>query len=478
MQMSLIKTAPTKIASISLLLGVFLVPCLSVQAQNTSVPAGVSRYQPTVFPDRIILMPTASPYNSQTVNWRTHSAVAVSEAEIIEADATPGLHVKAREVKGTTSALITDNGLSHHHQVTFTELKPDTLYAYRVKGGQTWSEWLQFRTASSEAFSAFSMIYFGDAQNALKSHFSRTVRQAFMHAPQAKVMVHAGDMVNSRSGILDDEWGEWFDAGGWPLAMVNQIVASGNHEYIKVNEDTPEEYRVLVPQYTHQFGIPQNGPESFRDTAFYTDYQGVRFIVLNSTAATDDEQQAIVQAKWLKQVLQSNKSRWTIVVYHHPMVSVSKGRDNPILRKHWQPLFEQYGVDLVLQGHDHTYGRYQPKAGKQPAGQGPVYVVSVAGPKMYLVSDYARKNMAKVAEDTQLYQVINIEADQLSYESRTVTGQLYDAFTLQRKQNGSKVLQNVPVAAAERHCSNHDPVARADDRCWQGTAFGPDDGEE
>lgn len=469
---------PIKRVSISVLLSVVLGMSPIVQAQNTSVPAGVSRYQPTVFPDRVILMPTASPADSQTVNWRTHSAVTTAEAEIIVADATPGLHVNAVSVTGKTSALLTDNGLGHHHQVSFTNLKADTLYAYRVKGWNTWSEWFQFRTAAENTFKPFSFIYFGDAQNALKSHFSRTVRQAVLDAPDARLMVHSGDMVNSRTGILDDEWGEWFDAGGWPLAMMNQIIATGNHEYIKIHEDTPQEYRELVTQYPHQFGIPQNGPETFRDTAFYTDYQGVRFIVLNSTAATDDEQQAIVQAKWLKQVLQSNKARWTVVVYHHPMVSVSKGRDNPILRKHWQPLFEQYGVDLVLQGHDHVYGRYQPKAGKLPAGQGPVYVVSVAGPKMYLVSDYARKNMAKVAEDTQLYQVINIEADQLSYESRTVTGKLYDAFTVQRKQNGSKVLQNVPVAAAERHCSNHDPVARADDRCWQGTAFGPDDGEE
>lgn len=473
-----LKKLSIKMVSTSVVLGCLLGANLNVLAQNTSVPAGVSRYQPTAFPDRIILIPTASPADSQTVNWRTNAAVAQAEAEIIVADATPGLHVNAQAVMGSTATLTTENGLGHHHQVTFSNLKPNTLYAYRVKGQQTWSEWLQFRTASAGDFTPFSMIYFGDAQNALKSHFSRTVRQAFMHAPQAQLMIHAGDLVNSRSGNLDDEWGEWFDAGGWPLAMVNQVIASGNHEYIKVNEDTPEEHRVLVPQYTKQFGIAQNGPESFRDTAFYTDYQGVRFIVLNSTAATDDEQQAIIQAKWLKQVLQNNTARWTVVVYHHPMVSVSKGRDNPILRKHWQPLLEQYGVDLVLQGHDHTYGRYQPKTDRLPAGQGPVYVVSVAGPKMYLVSDYARNNMAKVAEDTQLYQVINIEADTLSYESRTVTGQLYDAFSLKRQKNGSKVLQQVSGAVKERHCANDDPAARADERCWQGTAFGPDDGAE
>jgi acid phosphatase type 7 len=48
----------------------------------------------------------------------------------------------------------------------------------------------------------------------VKSHFSRTLRQAALDRPDARLMVHAGDLVNQRFGNLDDEWGEWFDAGG------------------------------------------------------------------------------------------------------------------------------------------------------------------------------------------------------------------------------------------------------------------------
>jgi hypothetical protein len=64
---------------------------------------------------------------------------------------------------------------------------------------------------------------------------------------------------------------------------------------------------------------------------------------------------------------------------------------------------------------------------------GTVYVVSVSGPKMY---DITKDDFAvRVAEDTQLYQIISIENDILQYRAYTATGQLYDAFTLQ-KQDG------------------------------------------
>lgn len=62
---------------------------------------------------------------------------------------------------------------------------------------------------------------------------------------------------------------------------------------------------------------------------------------------------------------------------HHPVYSTAKNRDNTILRERFKPIFEKYGVDLVLQGHDHTYARGG--LGKKR----PVYLLSVAGPKMY-----------------------------------------------------------------------------------------------
>ena len=62
---------------------------------------------------------------------------------------------------------------------------------------------------------------------------------------------------------------------------------------------------------------------------------------------------------------------------------------------------------------------------------GTIYVVSVSGPKMYHNTDYSF--MQRVAEDTQLYQVIDVDQDKLRFEARTAIGDLYDAFELHKR---------------------------------------------
>ena len=59
---------------------------------------------------------------------------------------------------------------------------------------------------------------------------------------------------------------------------------------------------------------------------------------------------------------------------------------------------------------------------------GTVYVVSVSGPKMYELQRHAF--MKKQLANTQLYQIIHIDGDELRYEARTAIGELYDSFTL------------------------------------------------
>jgi 3',5'-cyclic AMP phosphodiesterase CpdA len=146
--------------------------------------------------------------------------------------------------------------------------------------------------------------------------------------------------------------------------------------------------------------------------------------------------------------LAKNKSPWVVCTFHHPVFSTAKDRDNAVLRQTWKPILDTYRVDLVLQGHDHTYGRtgletpsmLPETIGNVSSGEnqvdrttGTVYVVSVSGPKMYNLQP--SNLMKRVAEDTQLYQIIHVDGDTLRYEAKTAAGNLYDAFTL-RKQVG------------------------------------------
>lgn len=430
---------------------------------NTLIPDGMQRYAVSPFPDRVILLPSADPATAQHVAWRTDSSVQESVAQLTLAQNTPGLHLTAHKVEGSFSTLTTENGEAHHHQVTFSDLEPDTLYAYRVKGANTWSEWFQFRTPQAE-FADYTALYFGDAQNAIRSHYSRTVREAIRKAPDAKAMLYAGDLVNARYGVLDDEWGEWFEAKGWIGASITQLPATGNHEFITADDG----HRHLVDHWPAQFPLPNNGPEGLEKTVYYTDIQGVRYIALDSTEALQNDDKARIQGEWLREVLTDNPNHWTIVYYHHPMFSVSLGRDNPALRQHWQPVFDELGVDLVLQGHDHTYGRGH-DIGKpvDDDATGPMYVVSVAGPKMYLVSEQAEASMNRNAEDVQLYQTLAFEASRLVYKAYTVTGELYDAFDLVRQSDGSIMVEDKAPNTPEIRCQNPNPMVQT--RCWNGT---------
>lgn len=391
-------------------------------------------HRPSALPDRIILTWTGDPTRSQAVTWRTDPTVGRALAQLAPAADGPDFVGAAVDVPAASTDLETDLGPARCHTAVFEDLEPSSDYLYRVGDGVNWSEWIRFTTAS-EGPEPFSFIYFGDAQNDVKAHWSRVIRQAFADAPRAKFLLHAGDLINHADA--DAEWGDWFRAGGWVNATMPSIATPGNHEYGRSLADG----RALSSHWRPQFAFPTNGPEGLEETAYYIDIQNVRIIALNS-----NEKQA-EQVEWLESVLADNPNGWTIVTFHHPIYSAARGRDNAELRRLWQPVFDAYGVDLVLQGHDHTYARSGlvtfeenlPEGARARSGRaGTVYVVSVSGPKMY---DLDREDwMARAAEDTQLYQIVSVDGPNLIYQARTATGRLYDAFVLRKQPDGPNVL--------------------------------------
>ena len=119
-------------------------------------------------------------------------------------------------------------------------------------------------------------------------------------------------------------------------------------------------------------------------------------------------------------------------------------------------MYDRFKVDIVLQGHDHTYARSKlmqhenVSAGVnvQTEDAGTMYVVSVSGPKMYDVG--GQPYFRKTAANTQLYQIIFVDGDELRYEARTAVGRLYDAFTLQKRAGQSNLLIERDALPAEK----------------------------
>tara|TARA_B100000212_G_scaffold326082_2_gene288263 strand:+ start:326 stop:1903 length:1578 start_codon:yes stop_codon:yes gene_type:complete len=475
-------------------------------------------YNPTPYPDRIILTWEGDPSTSQVVNWRTDTTIKQAYAQIVVANSN-GRSFNPTQVKAKRTYLKTDINDAYFHNVSFKNLKPNTLYAYRVGDGEIWSEYFHFKTANNEE-KPFSFIYLGDAQNQIKTHWSRVFREAFREEPRAAFIIHAGDLINIDN--MDKEWGEWHNAPGWVNGTIPIIATPGNHEYqnasknnriwtnkydidininilsiedispgikklmIKDNQNqmgfitikdsgeilnfdpeiekitgynkkdlidnltfldkkpifdrlrNPKGTKIVSKHWRPQFSFPiQNVPDPrLKETVYFLDYQGVRIISLDSNIAVES------QKSWLRKVLKNNPNKWTIVTFHHPLFSTSYNRNNVEIRKHWKPILDEFRVDLILSGHDHSYMRtgiiknisnnvssdseknYDPNIGT-------VNVISVSGPKMYEIKN--KDSAKKFKENTQLYQIIFIDDKKLRFRSYTAVGELYDEFILKKR---------------------------------------------
>jgi 3',5'-cyclic AMP phosphodiesterase CpdA len=404
-----------------------------VAASYTAKTGKQSRFKAI---ERIILTFKADPASTQAVTWRTKQAVNKATAQISPANPSPDFGENAKVYHAITSTVESGKRKFYYHSVNFTNLTPDTLYSYRVGADDNWSEWFQFRTASDQPGS-FSFIYFGDAQNEIRSLWSRAIRSAFLASPKARFMIHAGDIVEH--GDSDSDWQEWFDAAGWIFAMVPSMPAAGNHEYRSARVSS----RKLSPFWQPQFMLPENGVKELNETVYYVDYQGVRFVVLNSNRKLDK------QARWLEKILARNPNNWTVAVLHHPVHALVYIPDVKSLDQLWKPIFDKFKVDLVLQGHEHIYARMADREKNSKQLRGPVYITSVSGPKMYELK--SRDRMDRIGENTQLFQVISVSRDILYYRAVTVTGETYDAFNILKGDNGrNQFFERIPSDAPER----------------------------
>ncbi|UGU16455.1 metallophosphoesterase family protein [Sinomicrobium kalidii] len=405
---------------------------------------------PAKVPDRIIANLTVHPESSIAVNWRTNRQIDSGFVQIAVATDGPEFRLEGvRTVKAKTEAVENRNKKrdeplvkAHYHSAFIDQLQPATTYVYRVGDGgeddRLWSEWFQVTTASDRAEDDFSFIYFGDAQNEVKSMWSRVVRSSYSMFPKVDFMLHAGDLVNSHDSNL--EWGEWFYAGSFIHATIPSIMTPGNHEYRD---------EVLTPLWRPQFTLPQNGPlDAVKESCYFVDYQNLRVISIDAVSFEDKEQSRKAQAQWLDSVLTVNPGKWSAVFLHFPVLSVAKRRDddNSALKKALKKVIDKHRVDLVLQGHDHTYARGEVKnlaTGVTGADEtGTIYAVSVSGPKMY---ESAKKDwMERRGEYTQLFQIINIKGDTLRYQSFTPTGHIYDAFDLVKKNGKKRLFNKIP----------------------------------
>ena len=400
---------------------------------------------PSSEPDRVILNLTEDPETSIAVNWRTDTTVRSGFVEWAPATPGPDFRDQATKLEAQREALNVKHKdepevKANYYSATVKNLLPGKKYVYRVGSEGYWSEWYQVQMPDA-AKEKLSFVYFGDAQNDIKSMWSRVIREAYKTLPTVDFMLHAGDLINRHDRDL--EWGEWFYAGDYIHATIPSVMTPGNHEY--------GTGVILSPQWRPQFNLPKNGPKGLEETCFVINYSNLKVISLDAEQIDESPAYLEKQRVWLDSILTADPKKWTAITFHYPVFSTKPNRDNENLRKHFKPIFDKHKVDIILQGHDHAYGRGMvtnvPTGKNVKDESGTVYVVSVSGPKMYDLSDDPW--MKRKARNTQLFQVITIDNNKMIYEAFSAEGELYDAFDLVKHKNGNKLVNKIP-AVGER----------------------------
>ena len=397
---------------------------------------------PSSEPDRVILNLTENPETSIAVNWRTDTTIQSGFVEWALATPGPEFREQATKVEAQREGLKVKRldepeVKANYYSATVKNLLPGKKYVYRVGSEEYWSEWYQVQMPDPST-EKLSFVYFGDAQNDVKSMWSRVIREAYKTLPTVDFMLHAGDLINRHDRDL--EWGEWFYAGNYIHATVPSVMTPGNHEY--------GTGVILSPQWRPQFNLPKNGPKGLEETCFVINYSNLKVISLDAEQIDESPAYLEKQRVWLDSVLTVDPKKWTAITFHYPVFSTKPNRDNENLRKHFKPIFDKHKVDIILQGHDHAYGRGMvtnvPTGKSVKDESGTVYVVSVSGPKMYDLSDDPW--MKRKARNTQLFQVITIDNNKMTYEAFSADGELYDAFDLIKSaKKGNKLVNKIPA---------------------------------
>ena len=169
--------------------------------------------------------------------------------------------------------------------------------------------------------------------------------RAYEERNPAQVLVTLGDNDYTRGRSFASSWTASF---GWLAAAE---VGRGRHA---------REPRRRGRRGRYEFALLRMpGPYYVRRV------EEVELIVLDSTAIS------AAQTRVAEADARGTHGFRRIVVLHHPPYTCGGHLGSAAVRRAWVPLFERYGVRLVLSGHDHNYQRF--------ARDGVTYVVHGGG---------------------------------------------------------------------------------------------------
>ena len=388
-------------------------------------------------------------------------------------DSTPGTLLLARaadvvdgempeyaESFTATSTLAADGNYSN--QVTATGLSANTEYAYQPTCGDNKADIYYFTT---DGYGDFSFIYVADPQvnssNGNREKWAATLE--FIENTEvfdgSAFMLSAGDEVNQYT----------VSAGETIVGSEAEYDVYLNHDFMRKmpsmnvlgNHDVSE-------RFNQHFHIANESTESTTMTKgnnnSYFVYNDVLFINVNGNVQSASKMAA--QRAFVKEAVEAYpNAKWRVVITHQSMYGVAYHATEAYIlnmRQNYIPIYDEFDIDIVLQGHDHVYCRtflmenfvayddvsYYDDATYSSAtdADGTIYITanSGTGTKFYDFA-YSSGIMPFVAVQNQEH-IPNVSKVFVSDNEFTVStyrtsdGSLVDTFTLYKKAEATERL--------------------------------------
>lgn len=292
---------------------------------------------------------------------------------------------------GAQTNTVDSLNLTTEHRVKISGLQPKTKYYYSI-GSTTQilrSDSLLYFTTAPDSTTPGPTRFWCIGDWGHGNTAERDVRNSYLqHYKQnpADLQLWLGD--NAYQDGTDEEFqNNVFDTvNAYGNVFLNLPFAStsGNHDYNSIcpwqpllctqdpNQHTGPYLDIIDPPTHGELG----GVPSTTKLFYSFDYGDVHFVVLNSelgslTAAYNwigilDNSQTFTSPMldWLKADLQATTKKWKVAIWHQcPYSGQNDFTDDGVqqfcvaTRTHFNPIIEQYGIDMVLTGHDHNFQR-------------------------------------------------------------------------------------------------------------------------
>jgi hypothetical protein len=315
----------------------------------------------------------------------------------------------------TVAADIDFVGSSIKYEFQFDSLIPSSIIHYRLFDSQnnTWTDDKIFKTAPPAGSNRFKFNAGGDSRTNIDDW--HLVSEAI---ETCDFSLFLGDL--TISGSDDAAWENWYSNGVKFLSNNLVFYTRGGHD--------------VGDNYNNNIVNPGNR------LYYFFEFGNSVFISLDVSVPDSWDE----QANFLEETLKSNQSKtWKFVFFHAPFFTsqVHVG-EMDALRSTWWKIMDDYGVDFVFNGHEHSYMRSVPvnlnisdtngvsEYGGGP-GQGRCQII--AG--QYGAPAYAKNQGWFVAEASVRlhYTTVEVNNSQLVFKAiDALSGEIFDSLYLRK----------------------------------------------